>query len=177
MTPLAKLLEAALFASPRPIPSEQLGQLEPDASPAAVQAALGELREIAHGIFPTVLAEDGVVAAVDVLLDDSEIPVTDEIEDVRLPAAVEVAAYRLFAQALAVPGDEAALRLATTPDGVAVEVEITGANGAPVDLDEVEDRFAALHGAVRVEREGDRLRLHGRLPLDPAEPVAGGWAA
>ena len=45
MTPLAKLLEAALFASPRPIPSDQLAQLDPDASPAAVQGALGELRE------------------------------------------------------------------------------------------------------------------------------------
>ena len=45
MTPLAKLLEAALFASPRPIPTEQLAQLDPSASAAAVQAALGELRE------------------------------------------------------------------------------------------------------------------------------------
>ena len=45
MTPLAKLLEAALFASPRPIPTEQLLQLDADASPAAVHAALGELRE------------------------------------------------------------------------------------------------------------------------------------
>ena len=45
MTPLAKLLEAALFASPRPIASDQLAQLDPAASAAAVQAALGELRE------------------------------------------------------------------------------------------------------------------------------------
>ena len=45
MTPLAKLLEAALFASARPIPSEELAVLDPDASRAAVQAALEELRE------------------------------------------------------------------------------------------------------------------------------------
>jgi len=42
---LAKLLEAALFASPRPIPTEELATLDAEASPAAVQAALYELRE------------------------------------------------------------------------------------------------------------------------------------
>lgn len=45
MTPLAKLLEAALFASARPIPADELGALEPEASKAAVAAALDELRE------------------------------------------------------------------------------------------------------------------------------------
>jgi segregation and condensation protein B len=42
---LAKLLEAALFASPRPIPTEELAALDAEASPAAVQSALDELRE------------------------------------------------------------------------------------------------------------------------------------
>ncbi|NUO65083.1 MAG: SMC-Scp complex subunit ScpB [Gemmatimonadaceae bacterium] len=45
MTSLAKLLEAALFASARPIPLEELSALDPDASPAALQAALDEVRE------------------------------------------------------------------------------------------------------------------------------------
>ena len=45
MTPLAKLLEAALFASARPIPTEELAALDPDASKAALSAALDELRE------------------------------------------------------------------------------------------------------------------------------------
>lgn len=45
MTPLAKLLEAALFASPSPTPLETLAALDPEASPAAVSAALDELRE------------------------------------------------------------------------------------------------------------------------------------
>jgi len=42
---LAKLLEAALFASPRPIPTDELAALDAEASPAAVQSALDELRE------------------------------------------------------------------------------------------------------------------------------------
>ena len=45
MTPLARLLEAALFAAARPIPIEELSALDPDASKAAVRAALDELRE------------------------------------------------------------------------------------------------------------------------------------
>jgi len=42
---LAKLLEAALFASPRPIPVEELAALDAEASPAAVQSTLDALRE------------------------------------------------------------------------------------------------------------------------------------
>ena len=45
MTPLAKLLEAALFAAPRPLTTEALASLDPESSPAAVSAALDELRE------------------------------------------------------------------------------------------------------------------------------------
>ncbi|HUQ82100.1 MAG TPA: SMC-Scp complex subunit ScpB [Gemmatimonadaceae bacterium] len=45
MTPLAKLLEAALFASARPIPTEELLALDADASKAGVAAALDEVRE------------------------------------------------------------------------------------------------------------------------------------
>ncbi|MGE5731059.1 MAG: SMC-Scp complex subunit ScpB [Gemmatimonas sp.] len=45
MTSLAKLLEAALFASGRPIATEELAVLDPDVSRAELQAALDELRE------------------------------------------------------------------------------------------------------------------------------------
>lgn len=44
MTPLAKLLEAALFASARPVPGDALGQIDPEASAAAIAAALDEIR-------------------------------------------------------------------------------------------------------------------------------------
>jgi len=45
VTPLARLLEAALFAAPRPVPFDALAALDPEAAPAAVAAALDELRE------------------------------------------------------------------------------------------------------------------------------------
>jgi segregation and condensation protein B len=54
VNPLARLLEAALFASARPIPLDELAALDPDASPAALQSALDELRETydnaGHGV-------------------------------------------------------------------------------------------------------------------------------
>jgi segregation and condensation protein B len=54
VSPLAKLLEAALFASARPVSVDELAALDPDASVAAVRAALDEIREVynvnGHGI-------------------------------------------------------------------------------------------------------------------------------
>jgi segregation and condensation protein B len=45
VTLLAKLLEAALFASSRPIPVEELRALDPDASESDVTTALDEIRQ------------------------------------------------------------------------------------------------------------------------------------
>ena len=45
MRPLSKLLEAALFASARPVPADELAALDPEATPAVVEEALNELRD------------------------------------------------------------------------------------------------------------------------------------
>ena len=61
MTPLAKLLEAALFAASRPLTLEELAALEPGAGEGAVRAALEELgRSFAtddHGVELVEIAE------------------------------------------------------------------------------------------------------------------------
>ena len=49
MSPLAQLLEAALFAAARPLPVEELLTLDPEAGTAAVQAALAEIRDTFAG--------------------------------------------------------------------------------------------------------------------------------
>ncbi len=49
MSPLAQLLEAALFAAARPLPVEELLTLDPEAGAAAVHAALGEIRDAFAG--------------------------------------------------------------------------------------------------------------------------------
>jgi segregation and condensation protein B len=45
VTPLAQLLEAALFSACRPLTAEELATLDPDANVAAVRVALDQLRE------------------------------------------------------------------------------------------------------------------------------------
>jgi segregation and condensation protein B len=54
VNPLAKLLEAALFASNRPVSVDELAELDPDATRAAVVGALGEIRDTyntnGHGV-------------------------------------------------------------------------------------------------------------------------------
>jgi segregation and condensation protein B len=45
VTPLAQLLEAALFSACRPITAEELATLDADAGPAEVRTALEQLRE------------------------------------------------------------------------------------------------------------------------------------
>ena len=45
MSPLAQLLEAALFAAARPLPVEELLTLDPESGAAAVNAALIEIRD------------------------------------------------------------------------------------------------------------------------------------
>lgn len=46
MTPLAQLIEAALFAAARPLTVEELAVLDPDAELADVRTALDQLREV-----------------------------------------------------------------------------------------------------------------------------------
>ncbi len=61
MSPLAKLLEAALFAASRPLTVEELASLEPDVGEAAVRAGLDEIRDTyaaeGHGVELAEIAE------------------------------------------------------------------------------------------------------------------------
>jgi segregation and condensation protein B len=58
--PLAKLLEAALFAASRPLTLEELASLEPDVAESAIRAALDEIRttyDVQHGVELVEIAE------------------------------------------------------------------------------------------------------------------------
>ena len=63
---------------------------------------LDQLREIAHGIHPATLSEDGLEPALKTLANRSPIPVELKVRaDARLPEEVELAAYYIVAEALA----------------------------------------------------------------------------
>jgi signal transduction histidine kinase len=128
------------------------------------QAALGELRELAHGIYPAILAEAGLAPALASLADTAPLPV--EIRDAaqgRYPAAVETCAYLLVTEAL----DDAASRdashgtISVVQDGgrlvVTVEDDGTDRTSAMVQL---ADRVGALDGQLTVEPR----RLRAELP-------------
>jgi signal transduction histidine kinase len=128
------------------------------------QTALGELRELAHGIYPAVLAEAGLAPALATLADTAPLPV--EIRDAaqgRYPALVETCAYLLVAEALddAAGRDASHAAVSVVQDGgqlvVTVKDDGTDRTATMVQL---ADRVGALDGGLAVEPR----RLRAELP-------------
>jgi signal transduction histidine kinase len=141
----------------------QTGSLLTQATDQA-QAALGELRELAHGIYPAILTEAGLAAALATLADAA--PLQVELRDTtqgRYPAAVETAAYFLVAEALGDAAGRGASHAAVSAvqDGarlvVTVQDDGTGRTSSMVQL---ADRVGALEGRLAVEP----TRLRAELP-------------
>jgi signal transduction histidine kinase len=141
----------------------QIGSLLTQATGQA-QAALDELRELAHGIYPAILAEAGLGPALATLADAAPLPV--EVRDAaqgRYPAAVETAAYLLVVEALddAAGRDASHATVSVDRDGgqlvVIVEDDGTDRTSSMVQL---ADRVGALDGQLTVEPR----RLRAELP-------------
>ena len=119
------------------------------------QTALGELRELAHGIYPAILAEAGLVAALTTLADEAPLPVElGEVTTERYPAAVETAAYLTGAEAIS----DAARRTATfvsvdvRREGMRLVVTVGDDSAAERSaLVHLSDRIGALGGSLEVE--------------------------
>ncbi len=127
-------------------------------------AALEELRELAHGIYPAILGEAGLGPALRGLVDRASIPVElTECGAERYPAPVETAAYFVVDDAVAEAARRGAthvlVRLRRVDKSLVVETEDDGAAADSVPV-HVADRVGALRG--RVDR-GD-LVLRAELP-------------
>jgi signal transduction histidine kinase len=128
---------------------------------AELQRAVDELRELAHGIHPAVLSDEGLAAAIDALAERASTPVCIEaVPAERYPAPVEHAAYRVVADAFTAGATRVrALRRDTV---LCVEVDTAA---APQDLVQLEDRVGALDGWIQVEgRPGGGVRLRSEIP-------------
>jgi signal transduction histidine kinase len=132
---------------------------------AADQArdALGELRELAHGIYPAILAEAGLTPALATLADGAPLPVElGPVTSDRYETPVETAAY------LAVAGmiDEAAGRGATyvtvgvgrEEERLVVTIEHDGAEPSS-DLVHLADRVGALGGTIELAQGSLRAEI------------------
>ena len=158
--------------------SMQLGRAEerladhPDSAALVRQAreeataAIRELRDLARGIAPPVLADRGLVAAAESLASRStaKVEVVGHL-DHRLPPVVETAAYFVISESLTnvvkhAPG--ASARVTLSLDGAMLVVEIAdngpgGANPAASGLTGLKQRVEALDGRLEVHsvaREG-----------------------
>jgi signal transduction histidine kinase len=143
---------------------------EPGDAPSLVHEALrhaeeatAELRELAHGILPSVLTRGGLRAGVMALASRMPVPVENRVSVDRLPLAVEATAYFVVAEALTnVAKHSHASHVAVTArlaDGtLQVQVRDDGVGGARPDgsgLLGLGDRLAVLDGSLRVETPAD----------------------
>jgi signal transduction histidine kinase len=126
-----------------------------------LEATLEELREIARGIHPAVLAEDGLRPALQALARRCPVPVDLHVQVAgRLPGPVEIAAYYVVSEALTNiarhAGASAAQVEVSAGEGVLrVSVRDDGRGGAAFG------RGSGLLGLKdRVEALGGRITLH-----------------
>jgi signal transduction histidine kinase len=155
--------QAQLAAAPEPdralIDRLQEAQIE-------LRAALNDLRELAEGIFPAVLADEGLAAAVEALAEQRPGSVHILTLPVRrLSPAVESAAYRLIAQTVSQAGRHPVLVTAVEGDGRLL-AEIAS-DRPPPDLTDLEDRVGALDGTLELERLSEtEARLVADIPCE-----------
>ncbi len=128
-----------------------------------LEQALAELRELARGLHPAVLADRGLAAALETLATRSPLPLVMEgVPEGRLAEPLEAAAYFVVAESLtnAVKHAEASelrVRMATEEGELRVEISDDGRGGADPESGD----GTGLRGlSDRVEALGGRLTLH-----------------
>jgi signal transduction histidine kinase len=139
-----------------------------------------DLRELAHGILPTALTQDGLGAGIHALTSRSPVPIETDVSVGRLPAALEATAYFVVAEALTNVAKHAnaghVVVTARIEDGtLAVQVRDDGVGGARRDgsgLVGLADRVTALDGELRIESPADGgTLLTATIPIPASSPV------
>jgi signal transduction histidine kinase len=144
------------------------GSADIAAADAALERALTELRELAHGLYPASLDSDGLATALATAAERSSLAVAvGELPGGRFATEVERTAYRVVADSLAVAeraGARAARIEAAVADGrLVVRIEHEGGeDGHPGEL--LDDRVQALAGRLRFTRTVDGALVVAELP-------------
>lgn len=162
--------------------AEILEQIE-----AETQSALEDLRDLAHGIYPPLLADRGLVSALEAQARKAAIPVTVRQEGVgRYPPDAEAAVYFCVLEALQNVGKYAnasrvevrlhasnsTLRFAVEDDGAGFDVaeRATGRG-----ITNMRDRLDALGGTLAIESApGEGATVSGTVPVPLASRPGSG---
>ena len=148
---------------------------------AGLSDALEELREMARGIHPAILAHGGLTPALKALARRSSIPVDLELRiDRRLPVQVEVSAYYVVAEALTNATRHAyasavTITVEATDNVLRICVQDDGRGGADfgrgAGLVGLKDRVEALSGRILLDSpHGAGTTLRAELPLTDPSP-------
>ena len=132
-----------------------------DEAQAELGAALAGLREIGHGLFPALLAEEGLAAALEALTEEAPVEIEIGALPERLDAAVDAAAYFVVSEALeAQPGHPAQAR-GTEPRTTSSSSRWKPTS-RPSEIVALEDRVGAAGGTLEVDAERRRASEHPR---------------
>ena len=139
--------------------------------------AIAELRDLARGIAPPILADRGLTAAIEALGRRSAIPVAVDVDpDQRPLPVVETAAYFVVAEALTnvakhAGGAAARVRVQRVDDDLVIEVADHGPGGADPaggGLTGLRHRVEALDGTLTVTSPpGAGTTIRAELPCGP----------
>jgi signal transduction histidine kinase len=155
-------------AGAEPLVSEALNHAE---------RATVEVRELAHGILPSVLASGGLRAGVESLVTRVSLPVEVSVSAARYSPALEATAYFVIAEALTnvvkhAHATRAEVRVRDDGRVLRIEVGDDGDGGARLGVGSglvgLDDRVSTLGGDLRVESPpGAGTRLVAALPVEP----------
>jgi signal transduction histidine kinase len=144
-------------------------------------AALGDIRDVVHGIHPPVLADRGLKSAIESLALDLSVPVEVTGDNpAGLPAPVESAAYFTVAECLAniakhARASRAWVELAPSADTLSIVVGDDGRGGADPSsgsgMRGVARRLAAFDGTMMVSSpKGGPTLITLEVPCDSSSP-------
>jgi signal transduction histidine kinase len=144
-----------------------------------LRAVLAELRDLAHGIHPAVLAQGGLGAALDEVAERLPLPVSVRVPPRRLDPAVEATLYFVACEALAnivkhANAESALVAVRAGESLLEMEIADDGIGGVPADgghgqvshgLANMNDRVGALDGELVIDSPpGEGTRLVVRIP-------------
>ncbi len=165
---LAAQLTAAMTRTRDPAAIAAFGQAR-----SQLGEVLAELRNLAHGIHPAVLAHSGLVAALEEVAERLPLPVHVTAEVPRVAPAVEAAAYFVACEALAnvvkhAQAGSAAVDVRVAGSWLEMEISDDGIGNAGTGgqgLANMRDRVSAVDGEVTVDSPaGQGTRVLVRIP-------------